>query len=72
MLQVEGDGRLVPATDDELMEVENLLEDDKGELPFVEEHRYPKECISSDGFSSEKAGLESSEGRFYIFSSCSS
>lgn len=54
------------------MEVENLLEDDKGELPFVEEHRYPKGCISSDGFSSEKAGLESSEGRFYIFSSCSS
>eukprot|EP00268_Persea_americana_P045444 TRINITY_DN4632_c0_g1_i5.p1 TRINITY_DN4632_c0_g1~~TRINITY_DN4632_c0_g1_i5.p1 ORF type:complete len:682 (+),score=166.88 TRINITY_DN4632_c0_g1_i5:202-2247(+) len=61
LVRVEGDGRLVPATDDELMEVENLLEDDKGELPFVEEHRYPKECISSDGFSSEKAGLESSE-----------
>lgn len=52
----------MPATDDELMEVEDLLEDDKGELPLVEDCRFPKECISSEGFSSEKAVLESAEG----------
>jgi len=31
-VQVDFDGRLVPATDDELMEVENLLELEKSDL----------------------------------------
>ncbi|XP_008462321.3 uncharacterized protein LOC103500701 isoform X3 [Cucumis melo] len=30
-MKVDGDGRFVPATDDEVMEVEDLLEDDKNE-----------------------------------------
>ncbi|XP_038693684.1 uncharacterized protein LOC119991395 isoform X2 [Tripterygium wilfordii] len=32
LVRVEGDGRLVPATDDEVMEVEGLLDDEKSEL----------------------------------------
>ncbi|KAA8541647.1 hypothetical protein F0562_022799 [Nyssa sinensis] len=35
LVRVEGDGRLVPATDDEVMEVGNLLEADKSEMHFV-------------------------------------
>ncbi|KAA0059406.1 uncharacterized protein E5676_scaffold347G001180 [Cucumis melo var. makuwa] len=31
LVRVDGDGRFVPATDDEVMEVEDLLEDDKNE-----------------------------------------
>ncbi|XP_010261948.1 PREDICTED: uncharacterized protein LOC104600603 isoform X1 [Nelumbo nucifera] len=56
LVRVEGDGRLVPATDDEVMEVEDLLEDDKIELPLVADTGQNK------GFSSEKANLEGSEG----------
>ncbi|GMP35164.1 hypothetical protein CsSME_00007726 [Camellia sinensis var. sinensis] len=36
LVRVDRDGRLVPATDDEVMEVEDLLEDDKSErLPVA-------------------------------------
>ena len=34
--KVEGDGRLVPATDAEVMQVENMLQDCENELPEVE------------------------------------
>ena len=37
--QVGVDGRLLPATDDELMEVEHLLEDDGTQLQPVEVRR---------------------------------
>lgn len=61
LVRVEGDGRLVPATDDELMEVEDLLEDEKGELPLSEDPLHTEGSISFEGFSSEKANLEGSE-----------
>ncbi|KAF8388753.1 hypothetical protein HHK36_025433 [Tetracentron sinense] len=59
---VEGDGRLVPATDDEVMEVEDLLEDDKSEMPLVEDTGQMEGCISNEMFSYEKANLVGSEG----------
>ncbi|KAJ0006933.1 hypothetical protein Pint_29065 [Pistacia integerrima] len=56
LVRVEGDGRLVPATDDELMEVGNLLADDKIEMHLV------AETGQSGGSSSGMPQLESSEG----------
>ncbi|XP_057977707.1 uncharacterized protein LOC131164490 isoform X2 [Malania oleifera] len=55
LVRVEGDGRLVPATDDELMEVEELLEYDKSELRFADTERG---CTHNEDFCSEKARLE--------------
>ncbi|XP_030526119.1 uncharacterized protein LOC115737871 isoform X2 [Rhodamnia argentea] len=37
LVRVEGDGRLVPATDDEIMEVVDLLKDDNSEMHIVAE-----------------------------------
>ncbi|XP_073012026.1 uncharacterized protein [Typha latifolia] len=36
LVRVEGDGTLVPATEDEVMQFEHLLEDEKTEIPSVE------------------------------------
>lgn len=60
--QVEGDGRLVPATDDEVMEVEDFLIDDKTEVNVTPDSGKTNECISSGGSSCLKLQLESSEG----------
>lgn len=35
-MKVEGDGRLVPATDDEIMEVVDLLKDEKSDMDIVD------------------------------------
>ncbi|KAL5995376.1 hypothetical protein ACLOJK_025435 [Asimina triloba] len=62
LVRVEGDGRLVPATDDEVMEVEDLLEDDKSEPPVVKEHEHTEVFVSCNRFSSKKSGLDGTEG----------
>ncbi|KAL0009909.1 hypothetical protein SO802_005017 [Lithocarpus litseifolius] len=62
LVRVEGDGRLVPATDDELMEVEDFLEDDKTEMHDVADSGQTVGHISDEGASSEKTQLESTEG----------
>ncbi|KAF8393556.1 hypothetical protein HHK36_021800 [Tetracentron sinense] len=62
LVRVEGDGRLVPATDDEVMEVEDLLEDDKSELPSVADTGQTDGYISNEVLSSGKANLDESEG----------
>ncbi|XP_058078246.1 uncharacterized protein LOC131226654 isoform X2 [Magnolia sinica] len=62
LVRVEGDGRLVPATDDEVMEVEDSLEDDKIEPPLVKDPAHTEGYISNDGFSSKTADFESLEG----------
>lgn len=61
-IQVDHDGRLVPATDDEVMEVEDLLEDFKIEMPFVADTGQTGECTSKEEFSSGNPRLECSEG----------
>jgi len=65
-LQVEGDGRLVPATDDELMEVESLLIDDRCGKHVVADPGQTVGCISNEGSSSGMAQLKRLEGFFFV------
>ncbi|XP_039033807.1 uncharacterized protein LOC120169751 isoform X2 [Hibiscus syriacus] len=62
LVRVDGNGRLVPATDDELMEVEGLLENEKRETHFVADTGQALGCISNEVSSSGMPQLESSEG----------
>ncbi|KAF1869644.1 hypothetical protein Lal_00017219 [Lupinus albus] len=62
LVRVEGDGRLVPATDDEVMEVEGFLECDNSEMRVVADNGQSLECISIERSSSGKLRLECSEG----------
>lgn len=55
LVRVDGDGRLVPATDDEVMQVEDLLEDDKSEIHTVADTGLIVGCASSDGFPSSNS-----------------
>ncbi|XP_010932441.1 uncharacterized protein [Elaeis guineensis] len=55
---VEGDGRLVPATDDEVMEVEHLLEEDKSGLASDEPTRHFDGCVSNERLPSKKSDFE--------------
>ncbi|GMY34694.1 telomere repeat-binding protein 6 [Fagus crenata] len=61
LVRVEGDGRLVPATDDELMEVEDFLEDDKSEMHDVADSGQTVVHTSEEGASFGKTQLEGSE-----------
>lgn len=61
-VQVEGDGRLVPATDDEVMEVEDFLIDDKTEMHVITDTGKTAECIPTGGSSCLKLHIKSSEG----------
>ncbi|KAL9460802.1 hypothetical protein AB3S75_003911 [Citrus x aurantiifolia] len=62
LVRVDGDGKLVPATDDELMEVGNLLADDKIEMHLVADAGPTGRCIFNERSSSGMPKLESSEG----------
>lgn len=62
LVRVQGDGRLVPATEDEVMEVEDLLEDDKTEIHIIEDTGQTVGCVSNDGPFSREHLNESSEG----------
>ncbi|XVE51879.1 hypothetical protein DITRI_Ditri02bG0076400 [Diplodiscus trichospermus] len=62
LVRVEGDGRLVPATDDELMEVEGLLENEKHDIHVVADIGQALGCTSNEVSSSGMPQLESSEG----------
>ncbi|KAF4379468.1 hypothetical protein G4B88_024916 [Cannabis sativa] len=59
LVRVECDGRFVPATDDEVMEVEDFLVDDKTEM--LVDGGKNAECSSDDGLPSEMLQLDSSE-----------
>lgn len=60
LVRVEGDGRLVPATDDEVMEVEDFLEDGKSEIHELADGGQPAWEICNAGSPSGKNQLESS------------
>ncbi|XP_015576128.1 uncharacterized protein LOC8284664 isoform X2 [Ricinus communis] len=63
LVRVEGDGRLVPATDDEVMEVESLLLDEKSKMHIVADTGQAVGCISNDQSSSGMLlQLDASEG----------
>jgi len=52
----------VPATDDEVMEVEDFLEYENSEMRVVADTGQSMECISIERSSSGKLRLECSEG----------
>ncbi|PSR96940.1 Telomere repeat-binding protein [Actinidia chinensis var. chinensis] len=63
LVRVVGDGSMVPATDDEVMEVEDLLEDDKSEIHSVADTGQNVGCASNDEFPSTKTQFDGSEGQ---------
>ncbi|KAI3983105.1 hypothetical protein MKX01_035386 [Papaver californicum] len=62
LVRVDGDGRIVPATDDDVMEVDVLLEEDRIELPLVVDTVRTKGCIQKDGLLPLRNKLLGSEG----------
>ncbi|KAF9617442.1 hypothetical protein IFM89_036403 [Coptis chinensis] len=48
LVRVDGDGKLVPATDDEVMEVENLFEEEKVEAPSVTDTGQVEGCVLNE------------------------
>ncbi|CAI9286255.1 unnamed protein product [Lactuca saligna] len=71
LARVEGDGRLVPATDDEVMEVEDLL-DDKSSVHFVLDTCQPAVCVSNhETFGQEFMTMPAdSQGLFKVKDPC--
>lgn len=61
-VQVDGDGRLVPATQDEIMVVEDLLEDDKCEPKLVPDTRQTTESCKTEGCLMERNPFQAPEG----------
>lgn len=62
IVQVDGDGRLVPATQDEIMVVEDLLEDDKCESKLVPDTRQISESCVTEGYPLERNSFQVTEG----------
>lgn len=52
----------MPATDDDVMEVEDFLEDEKSEMHDVANTEQTMGSIGNEGSSSEKIPLENPEG----------
>ncbi|KAI4329100.1 hypothetical protein L6164_021400 [Bauhinia variegata] len=62
LVRVEGDGRLVPATDDEVIRVEDFLEDENSEMHVVADTGQSVGCISIERSSSGRLRVECSKG----------
>ncbi|XP_008784284.2 uncharacterized protein LOC103703273 isoform X3 [Phoenix dactylifera] len=58
LVRVEGDGRLVPATDDEVMEVEHLLDENKSGLASDEATKHFDGCVSNERLPSKNSDFE--------------
>lgn len=61
-VQVEGDGTLVPATEDDVMEFEHFLQDEKVHRPSIEDAGHVEEFFSNDCSLLKKSD---SEGNLY-------
>lgn len=61
-VQVEGDGTLVPATEDDVMEFEHFLQDEKVHRPSIEDAGHVEEFFSNDCILLKKSD---SEGNLY-------
>nr|GMC77440.1 uncharacterized protein LOC109188221 isoform X2 [Ipomoea batatas]GMC78085.1 uncharacterized protein LOC109188221 isoform X2 [Ipomoea batatas] len=71
LVRVDGDGRLVPATDDEVMAVEDLLEDDKCEVGQVIDAEQTVECNKIEAYHLGKTQFENPQGQSaFDFSFC--
>ncbi|CAI9753735.1 unnamed protein product [Fraxinus pennsylvanica] len=62
LVRVDGNGRLVPATEDEVMAVEDLLEDDKRENRFVSNSGQTVECNTNCEHDLDELQIKASEG----------
>uniref|UniRef100_A0A2P2IXB4 Uncharacterized protein n=1 Tax=Rhizophora mucronata TaxID=61149 RepID=A0A2P2IXB4_RHIMU len=62
LVRVERDGRLVPATDDEVMEVEVLLAEDKSEMHIAPDNGQRFGCTLKERYSCGMPQLASLEG----------
>ncbi|CAN6245903.1 unnamed protein product [Urochloa humidicola] len=58
LVRVEGDGTLVPATEDDVLQFEHFLHDEKVDLPSIEDVGHAEEFFSSDCVLMEKSDLE--------------
>ncbi|XP_023645840.1 uncharacterized protein LOC17897993 isoform X2 [Capsella rubella] len=63
LVRVAGDGRLVPATDEEMLEVKELLKNNENDMPVLPDP-IPTEDILDEGSPSQFLQLESFEGLF--------
>lgn len=61
LVRVDGDGRLVPATQDEIMVVEDLLEDDKCESKLVPDTRQISKSCITEGYLLERNSFQVTE-----------
>jgi hypothetical protein len=57
-VQVEGDGTFVPATEDEILQFENFLHDEKVDLTSIEDVGHVEELFSNDCMLMKKSDLE--------------
>ncbi|CAL5056064.1 unnamed protein product [Urochloa decumbens] len=58
LVRVEGDGTLVPATEDDVLQFEHFLHDEKVDLPSIEDVGHVEEFFSSDCILMKKSDLE--------------
>ncbi|XP_062221822.1 uncharacterized protein LOC133921098 [Phragmites australis] len=58
LVRVEGDGTLVPATEDEVLQFEHFLHDEKVDLPSIEDVGHVEELFSNDCMLLKKSDLE--------------
>ncbi|KAK3159252.1 hypothetical protein QOZ80_2AG0147830 [Eleusine coracana subsp. coracana] len=58
LVRVEGDGTLVPATEDEVLQFEHFLHDEKVDLPSIEDVRHGDELFSNDCMLLKKSDSE--------------
>ncbi|TVU28762.1 hypothetical protein EJB05_20295 [Eragrostis curvula] len=58
LVRVEGDGTLVPATEDEVLQFEDYLHDEKVDLPSIEDVGHVEELFSKDCMLLKKSDLE--------------
>ncbi|VVA91655.1 unnamed protein product [Arabis nemorensis] len=64
LVRVAKDGRLVPATDEEILEVEDLLENKENDMPILPDPGQTEGYIPDEGSPSQFLRLESLEGLF--------
>ncbi|KAL1224108.1 Telomere repeat-binding protein 4 [Cardamine amara subsp. amara] len=64
LVRVAGDGRLVPATDEEILEVKDLLENNENDMPILPDPILTEGYIADEGSPSQYLQLESLEGLF--------
>lgn len=62
-VQVEGDGTLVPATEDDVLQFEHFLHNEKVDLPPIEDVGHVEEFFNNDCMLLKKPDLEGDANR---------